>query len=193
MTSEKPGMVSPGESGAMIRLSHNESAYGPSPKAVAAYRSVSGRLNRYPDGAQYELRRALADVHKLDIDRIICGSGSEELLGLLIRAYLGEGDGLLLTEHHFTMCSVYGRAQGVNIVQVPVDDYRINIAAILEQDFSRLPGWSSSPIPMCLPAPAWPVRKLRELHIAACLETSCWSLTVLTWNMPRLPSPPTVH
>lgn len=117
----------------MIRLSHNESAYGPSPEAVAAYRSASGRLNRYPDGAQYELRRALADVHKLDIDRIICGSGSEELLGLLIRAYLGEGDGLLLTEHHFTMCSVYGRTQGVNIIQVPVDDYRINIAAILEQ------------------------------------------------------------
>lgn len=117
----------------MIRLSHNESSHGPSPEAVAAYRSAAGRLNRYPDGAQYELRRALADVHKLDIDRIICGSGSEELLGLLIRAYLGEGDGLLLTEHHFTMCSVYGRTQGVNITQVPVDDYRVNIAAILEQ------------------------------------------------------------
>ena len=114
-------------------MSHNESAYGPSPEAVAAYRSAAGRLNRYPDGAQYELRRALADVHELDIDRIVCGSGSEELLGLLIRAYLGEGDELLLTEHHFTMCSVYGSTQGVNIVQAPVDDYRINVAAILER------------------------------------------------------------
>ena len=133
MLSGKPGKTPHGNSDGMIRLSHNESAYGPSPKAVAAFRSASGRLHRYPDGAQYELRRALADVHKLDIDRIICGSGSEELLGLLIRAYLGEGDGLLLTEHHFTMCSVYGRTQGVNITQVPVDDYRINIAAILEQ------------------------------------------------------------
>ena len=133
MPAAEPRKIPPGESGGMIRLSHNESAYGPSPEAVAAYRSVSGRLNRYPDGAQYELRRALADVHKLDMDRIICGSGSEELLGLLIRAYLGEGDGLLLTEHHFTMCSVYGRTQGVNITQVPVDDYRVNIAAILEQ------------------------------------------------------------
>ena len=133
MPSVEPRKAPPGSSGEMIRLSHNESAYGPSPKAVAAYRSVSGSLNRYPDGAQYELRRALADVHKLDIGRIICGSGSEELLGLLIRAYLGEGDGLLLTEHHFTMCSVYGRTQGVNIIQVPVDDYRINITAVLER------------------------------------------------------------
>lgn len=133
MPSVKPRNTPPDRSDGIIRLSHNESAYGPSPNAVAAYRAASGGLNRYPDGVQYELRRALADVHKLDIGRIICGSGSEELLGLLIRAYLGEGDGLLLTEHHFTMCSVYGRTQGVNVVQVPVDDYRINIAAILEQ------------------------------------------------------------
>ena len=133
MSSAGPRNIPPGKSGGVIRLSHNESAHGPSPKAVAAYQSASGRLNRYPDGAQNELRRALADVHKLDIDRIICGSGSEELLGLLIRAYLGEGDGLLLTEHHFIMCSVYGRTQGVSITQVPVDDYRINTAAILEQ------------------------------------------------------------
>ena len=133
MPAVEPRKAAPGSSGEMIRLSHNESAYGPSPEAVAAYRSVSGSLNRYPDGAQYELRRALADIHKLDIDRIICGSGSEELLGLLIRAYLGEGDGLLLTEHHFTMCSVYGRTQGVNIIQVPVDDYRVDIAAVLDR------------------------------------------------------------
>ena len=133
MPAAEPRKIPPGKSGDVIRLSHNESAYGPSPKAVAAYRSVSGSLNRYPDGAQYELRRALADVHKLDIGRIICGSGSEELLGLLIRAYLEEGDGLLLTEHHFTMCSVYGGTQGVNIIQVPVDDYRIDIAAVLDR------------------------------------------------------------
>ena len=116
-----------------IKLSHNESAYGPSPKAVAAYQSASGRLNRYPDSAQDELRRSLAEVHKLDTDRIICGNGSEELLGLLIRAYLAEGDEMLLTENHFSMCSVYGRTQGVNIILVPMNDYRIDVAAILER------------------------------------------------------------
>lgn len=128
-----PRKPPPGNRDDMIRLSHNESAYGPSPKAVAAYRDNAGRLHRYPDGTQFELRRALAEVHKLDIDGIICGSGSEELLGLLIRAYLGEGEDLLLTEHHFTMCSVYGRTQGVNIIQAPVDDYRVDIAAVLKR------------------------------------------------------------
>ena len=133
MPPRKQGVMPAGKADAMIRLSHNESAYGPSPKAVAAYRSACGRLHRYPDSAQYELRRSLAEVHKLDIDRIICGNGSEELLGLLIRAYLGEGDELLLTENHFSMCSVYGRSQGMTIIPVPMDDYRINIAAVLER------------------------------------------------------------
>ena len=133
MPSGKPRKIPPDRSDGLIRLSHNESAYGPSPKAVAAYRSACGRLHRYPDGAQYELRRSLAEVHKLDINRIICGNGSEELLGLLIRAYLEEGDELLLTENHFSMCSVYGRTQGVNIVPVPVDNYRISISTVLER------------------------------------------------------------
>ena len=133
MPPARPGKIPPDRSDGLIRLSHNESCYGPSPKAVAAYQSAGGQLNRYPDSAQYGLRQALAEVHKLDTGRIICGNGSEELLGLLIRAYLGEGDELLLTEDHFSMCSVYGRTQGVNIIPVPVHDYRINIAAVLER------------------------------------------------------------
>ena len=133
MLGRKPGKVTPQRSAGLIRLSHNESCYGPSPKAVAAYRSVADILHRYPDGSQYELRRSLAEVHKLDSGRIICGNGSEELLGLLMRAYLGEADGLLLTENHFIMCSISGRTQGANISQAPADDYRINVAALLER------------------------------------------------------------
>ena len=116
----------------LIRLSHNESGYGPSPQAVAAYRSVAGRLQRYPDSSQHELRQVLAEVHKLDFDGIICGNGSEELLGLLMCAYLEETDELLLMENHFIRYSVYGRIQEAAITRAPLADYRINIAATLE-------------------------------------------------------------
>lgn len=129
----RPRKSPPEKADELVKLSHNESSYGPSPKAVAAYQSAVAGVNRYPDGAQYGLRQSLAEVHELDIDRIICGNGSEELLGLLVRAYLGEGDGLLLTEHHFSMCSVYGRTQGANIVPVPTHDYRIDVAGVLER------------------------------------------------------------
>src|SRR5579864_7018470 len=72
-----------------IRLASNESALGPSPKAVAAYRALAGDIHRYPDGSADELRRALGAHYRLDPDRIVCGSGSDELIGLLIRAYAG--------------------------------------------------------------------------------------------------------
>src|SRR5881394_1111550 len=66
-----------------IRLASNESALGPSPKAMEAYRALAGDIFRYPDGSAAELRQALGRAHGLDPDRIVCGSGSDELIALL--------------------------------------------------------------------------------------------------------------
>ena len=127
----QPGTNTPGDQVEPIRLSHNESSYGPSPKAIAAYHAAANTLFRYPDRAQYELRQALAEVHNLNVDGIICGNGSEELLGLLTSAYVAEADELLLTENHFIMCPVYGRTQGAKIVLAPEENYRIDVDSIL--------------------------------------------------------------
>src|SRR3954465_764515 len=78
-----------------IRLASNESALGPSPKAIAAYRELAGDIHRYPDGSAIELREALGRVHNLDPARIVCGSGSDELIGMLLRAYAGPGGEVL--------------------------------------------------------------------------------------------------
>ena len=137
MLPASPGNVLPDRSVASIKLSHNESPYGPSQNALTAYRSVSSVLNRYPDGAQYELRQSLAQVHGLDIERIVCGNGSEELLGLLVRAYLEETDEILLTENHFIMCSVYAGMQGADIILAPEENYRINVASVLARISAR--------------------------------------------------------
>src|SRR5438067_10674975 len=64
-----------------IRLASNESALGPSPKAIAAYRALAEDIHRYPDGGAAELRAALGRHHGLDPERIVCGSGSDELIG----------------------------------------------------------------------------------------------------------------
>src|ERR1700676_5006595 len=72
-----------------IRLASNESALGPSPKAIAAYRALAGELHRYPEGGSTLLREALGRAHGLDPARIVCGAGSDELIALLLRAYAG--------------------------------------------------------------------------------------------------------
>src|SRR5262245_3251470 len=73
----------------VIKLSSNEGALGPSPKAMEAYRKAAENLHRYPDGGASELRAALAKRFGLDEERIVCGSGSDELIALLVKAYVG--------------------------------------------------------------------------------------------------------
>lgn len=99
-----------------IKLSSNESHHGPSPLAMDAYRRQAGELFRYPDGAQAELRRAIAETFGLSQSGIVCGNGSDELLQLLIRAYVRPGDDVLFSRHSFAMAFVHARTQGANIV-----------------------------------------------------------------------------
>lgn len=117
----------------VIKLSSNEGCFGPSPAAVVAYKKIADELHRYPDGSQTSLREALAEVHGLDPDRILCGNGSEEIIGLLMRCYVGEGDELILSENHFVMCSIYGKAQGARIVLAPETDFTTSVDEILQR------------------------------------------------------------
>ncbi|MCB1662613.1 MAG: histidinol-phosphate transaminase [Pseudomonadales bacterium] len=116
-----------------IKLSSNESSAGPSPAAVEAYQRAGQQLNRYPDGAQTRLRRAIADVYNLDVERIICGNGSDELLALFIRAYAGEGDQVLLSENGFVMCRIHATGQGSEVVIAPERNYLIDVDALLDR------------------------------------------------------------
>ncbi len=101
---------------APVKLSSNESAYGASPAALAAYDSLGEQLHRYPDGEQADLRDAIAEVHGLPIEQIVCGNGSEELIGLVVRCYVREGDEVVLTRNHFVMSRIYSVAQGADLV-----------------------------------------------------------------------------
>ncbi len=117
----------------IIKLSSNESCFGPGQLALEAYIAASSTIHRYPDGTQAALRQAIALAYSIDADRIICGNGSEEVIGLLIRCYVGEGDELLLSENHFVMCSIYGKGQGAKIVLAPEQGFTVDVDAILER------------------------------------------------------------
>ena len=123
--------------GEAIKLSSNEGCFGPSPLAVAAYHEVAGEMHRYVDGSQYALRLAIAQAHGVDVDRVVCGNGSEELIGLLIRCFLGVDAELLLPENHFVMCPIYAKAQGAKIILVPERNHRIDVDAILQRVTTR--------------------------------------------------------
>ena len=115
----------------VIRLASNESALGPSPRALAAYRALADQIHRYPDGGSIELRQALARHHGLDPARIVCGSGSDELIGFLVRAYAGVGDEVLYSRHGFLMYPIAAKAVGATPVAAPEKDLTFDVDAVL--------------------------------------------------------------
>ena len=114
-----------------IKLSSNESALGPSPKAQAAYRELAGSLHRYPDGGATELRMALGALHGIDPDRIVCGNGSDELLQLVAHAYAGPGDEIIYCRHGFLVYPIATLAVGATPVVAPETDHTADVDAIL--------------------------------------------------------------
>ena len=114
-----------------IKLSSNESSLGPSPKAIEAFHASGSELNRYPDGSQQQLREAIAQVHGLDSAQIICGNGSEELILLMVRAYLRPGDEALMSENGFIMSNIHSIAQGAELIIAPEKSYTVDVDAML--------------------------------------------------------------
>ena len=95
-----------------ISLAQNESAFPPSPHAIAAGQSALGQSHLYPDPDWTELRSAIAKAHGLPEEAILCGAGSMELIGCLIRAYAGPGNCVVGTEFGYafvaTVCAQLG-------------------------------------------------------------------------------------
>jgi histidinol-phosphate aminotransferase len=120
-----------GEHHGTIRLASNEGALGPSPRAMEAYRHLSDELHRYPDGGSIKLRQALAKRYGLDAERVVCGAGSDELIGLLVRAYAGPGDEVLYSQHGFLMYPIAAKSVGATPVVAPEKGLTTDVDALL--------------------------------------------------------------
>src|SRR3954465_2991415 len=115
----------------IAKLSSNEGALGPSPKAMAAYAKAAAELHRYPDGATEKLRQAIGRHYGLAANRITCGAGSDELLNLLVRAYCGPGDELLYSQYGFLMYPINALGVGATPVAAPEKNFRTDVDAMI--------------------------------------------------------------
>src|SRR5215217_6169029 len=143
----RPGVLKiqayvPGKSSApgvakVYKLSSNETPLGPSPNAIAAYKAVADHLEDYPDGSASALREAIGKAYGLDPARIVCGTGSDELLNLLAHAYLGPGDEAIHTTHGFLVYPIATLGSGATPVVAPEKDYTADVDAILAKVTER--------------------------------------------------------
>ena len=123
--------------GRTIKLSANESALGPSPRAVMAMKAALHDSHRYPDGDAVDLRAAIGKRFDLDAERVICGAGSDELIQLLCLAFAGPGDEVLHSAHGFLMYRLNALSSGAQPVAAPEHNLKTNVDALLERVTTR--------------------------------------------------------
>src|SRR3982075_2791967 len=127
-----PGKTPVPEPGRKVfKLSANETPFGPSPKAIAAYKEAASHLEDYPEGTSRVLREAIGRAFGLDPARIICGAGSDEILNLLAHAYLSHGDEAICTTPGFLGGPNATKANGATNVVAPETDFTADVDAIL--------------------------------------------------------------
>lgn len=103
----------------LVRLGANESAFGPSPLAIAAMQAAVPQTSIYGDPESYELRTALAARHGCAVENIVVGSGIDDLLGLIVRTYCAPGDAIVASRGTYPTLNYH--AIGYSATVVPSD------------------------------------------------------------------------
>ena len=113
-----------------IKLASNENPLPPSDRVQKAVRAALAVLNRYPDGSGFYLRQALAKKHGFTPDQIVLGNGSNELIELLVRAFLRPGDEAVVPHPSFVVYPMIVQAAGGVRVMVMLKDHRLDLEAM---------------------------------------------------------------
>ncbi|MEX2148224.1 MAG: histidinol-phosphate transaminase [Candidatus Rokuibacteriota bacterium] len=113
-----------------IKLASNENPLAPSERVQKAIAAALADLNRYPDGSGFYLRQALAKKHGLTPDHIVLGNGSNELIELLVRAFLRPGDEAVVPHPSFVVYPMIVQAAGGIRVMVMLKDYKLDLDAM---------------------------------------------------------------
>ena len=115
-----------------VKLSANESALGPSPKAIKEYLRLSKNFKRYPDSEGINLRKTIAKKFKLDLNRIILGSGSDQILELICKAFLRKGDEVIVPKYSFLIYRLYSQMNGAKVLYSKEKNFTIFVDEILK-------------------------------------------------------------
>jgi len=125
-----PGKAAGDDGRPLVKLSANENPLGTSLDALAAGEGATVP-SLYPDPDSKALRSALGELHGIDPARIVCGTGSGELLNCAAAAFAGPGDEVLYVRYGFSLYEIVARRCGAEPVTAPDADYGTDIDALL--------------------------------------------------------------
>ena len=129
----KPGKSSIKKFHNIIKLSANESALGMSSKVKKVMSNKSLNFFRYPDGKSKVLRSLIAKKFKCEKNRIICGSGSDEVIQMLCQLFLSSRDEVIVPQFSFLMYRIYAQIVGAKVIFAKEKKFKVSISEIIKK------------------------------------------------------------
>ena len=129
----KPGRSILKKNKNVIKLSANESALGVSPKVLKILKSKNFKISKYPDSKAIDLRKLISLKFKCDFNKIICGSGSDEVIQMICQLFLRPGDEVIVPEYSFLMYRIYASIVGAKVVFSKEKNFRVSVENILNK------------------------------------------------------------
>ncbi len=132
----KPGKSRIGNIKNLIKLSANESALGFSSK-IKKYSFNNKKIDKYPDGKCKILRKQISKTYNCDFNKIICGSGSDEIIQMLCQLFLNKNDEVIVPEFSFLMYRIYSKIVGAKVVFAKEENFKVSVKNILSNTTNK--------------------------------------------------------
>ena len=129
----KPGRSILKKKKKVIKLSANESALGMSSKVLKVLKNKNYKISKYPDSKAIDLRKSISSKFKCDFNKIICGSGSDEVIQMICQLFLKSGDEVIVPQYSFLMYRIYASIVGAKVVFSKEKKFRVSVENIIKK------------------------------------------------------------
>jgi len=115
-----PGLQpAPGQK--LVKLNTNENPFPPAPRVLEAIRSASSdALRLYPDPSASLLRERAASLYGFDPSQVVCGNGSDDILAIVMRTFVDEGDAIAFFQPSYSLYPVLASIARARTVPIPL-------------------------------------------------------------------------
>ncbi len=104
----------------LVKLNTNENPFPPAPGVLEAlHAAVTGTIRLYPNPEATPLRETAARIYGLTPSQVLCGNGSDEILAMILRAFVGEGETAAWFEPSYSLYPVLAEIGAARVVTVP--------------------------------------------------------------------------
>ena len=129
----KPGKSLLKKKSSIIKLSANESALGVSFRVKKILNNNNCKISKYPDSKAHDLRKLISKKFKCNFNKIICGSGSDEVIQMLCQLFLKARDEVIVPEYSFLMYRIYATIVGATVVYSKEKNFKVSVDEILKK------------------------------------------------------------